>query len=262
MAQSTRRIIIGAVVVGILAVILLPLLNPSEKTPAFPHGVIRIATDTSYPPYSQDVDGQLIGVDISLGRVLGEALGLPVQFVPLGIDALYDALKNDRVDLIISALQPEDIMRSEVRYTLPYFDDGLVMVSNANTPITAWEQLENGAIAYEFGAYADEIVRAWSRRVRPFDKMPYELPEYALDAVRLGLAQSALVDMTALGLYRQNYPDWAIHATYITHKPYTIAVRMDRENTFIATNDNLKELLDNGTIARLLNEWMVYDDWD
>ncbi|MDX2076171.1 MAG: transporter substrate-binding domain-containing protein [bacterium] len=262
MAQSTRRVIIGAFLLVILLAIILPIINQPEQTPAFPHGVIRIATDTSYPPYSQDIGGELVGIDIAIGEKLGEALGLPVQFVPTGIDALYDALKNDRVDLIISALQPEDIMKSSVRYTYAYFDDGLVMVSDAQSPINTWEQLEGDKIAYEFGSYADEITRAWSRRVRPFDKMPYELPEYALDAVRLGLAKAALVDITTLGLYLRDYPDWDVHVVYVTHKPYTIGVRMDREKTFVMTNDMLKELLDNGEIARILNEWMVYDDWD
>lgn len=261
MAQSTRRIIIIGVILAVCALIIIPFINPPYIAPAFPHGVIRIATESSYPPYSQDIGGELVGIDIQIGQALGEAIGLPVQFVPLGIDALYDALKNDRVDLIISALQPEDIMRSEVRYSLPYFNDGLVMVSNADMPIDAWSQLEGGAIAYEFGAYADEVIRAWSRRVRPFDKMPYELPEYALDAVRLDMAQAALVDATTLGLYRRDYPDWDVHVVYITVKPYTIAVRMDREKSFIATNDALKNLLDNGTIARILNDWMIYD-WD
>ncbi|PJF30025.1 MAG: hypothetical protein CUN52_05355 [Phototrophicales bacterium] len=261
MVQSARRIIIIGMIIAVIGVIIIPLINPPDVAPAFPHGVIRIATEASYPPYSQDIGGELVGIDIQIGRALAEQIGLPVKFVPLGIDALYDALKNDHVDLIISALQPEDIMRSEVRYTLPYFDDGLVMVSNANMPIDDWSQLAGGGIAYEFGAYADEIIRAWSRRVRPFDKMPYELPEYALDAVRLNMARAALVDATTLGLYRREYPDWAVHVVYITSKPYTIAVRMDREKSFITTNDALKNLLDNGTIARILNDWMLYD-WD
>ncbi|HRF94953.1 MAG TPA: hypothetical protein PLZ51_07160, partial [Aggregatilineales bacterium] len=74
--------------------------------------------------------------------------------------------------------------------------------------------------------------------------------------------KTALVDMTTLGLYLRDYLDWGVHVVYVTHKPYTIGVRMDREKTFVMTNDMLKELLDNGEIARILNEWMVYDDWD
>lgn len=261
MAQSTRRLIILGIIGIIIVVIILPIITQPEKTPAFPHGVIRIATDTSYPPYSQDIGGELIGIDIAIGKALGQEIGLPVQFVPLGIDALYDALKNDRVDLIISALQPEDIMRSEVRYTNPYINDGLMMVSPADAPINDWSEVANGAIAYEFGAYSDEVIRAWSRRVRSFDKMPYELPEYALDALRLGIADVALVDMTTLGLYKADYPDWDVHILPVTFKPYVIAVRMDREKSFIATNDALDRLLDNGDIARIIDEWMAYD-WD
>lgn len=262
MARPTTRLILGIVAIIGIGVVVISLFNREEPVPAFPHGIIRIATDTSYPPYSQDIGGELIGIDIDLGRALGVQLGLPVQFIPLGIDALYDALINDHADLIISALSPDYIMMSDVRYSIPYFNAGQVMVSNQKAPIEDWEGVSGKRIAHEFGAEADELLRVWSRRIRPFTAMPYELPEYALDALRLGISDGALVDVTTLGLYLQHHPNWEIYAFYVTYKPYTIAVRIDRVQTFMAVDAALKTFITTGTLAELIGKWLIYANWD
>src|SRR5262245_61249918 len=70
----------------------------------FPYGEMRIGVDASYPPFAVATATDLFGLDIDLGRALAERLDVPVRFVNMGFDGLYDSLKNDQVDVLLSAL--------------------------------------------------------------------------------------------------------------------------------------------------------------
>lgn len=247
--------------VWLLAAFLFALIWTGFERPStpvkelFPYGELRIGVDASYPPFAATAD-DLFGVDIDMGRALGEQLNIPVRFVNMGYDGLYDSLKADQVDLLISALLIDASRTSDVRYTLPYYNAGLVLVSDEQNPLPTMADLPGHSLAYEFGSEADQLAARWLRRVPPFDIRPYELPEYALAAVRLKAADAALVDATSARLYLRAHPDWRAVYHYVTDSQYAMAVRIDRGAMWEAINRALAELLDDGTVERILKKWL------
>lgn len=228
-----------------------------ERLPAFPYGELRIGVDASYPPFAVSApDGTLTGLDIELGNAIALHLNVPIRFVNMGIDGLYDSLKADQVDILISALTVDDWRLHDVRYTRPYFNAGLVLVSDANQHIESMPDLPGKSLAFEFGGLADAESRIWARRVAAFTTQPYELPAYALDAVRMGEADAALVDAVSLRLYLREHPEWLPVQHYITRRSMVIAVQFFRGTTFDAVDGALKDLLQNGTIDSILRKWL------
>jgi len=222
----------------------------------FPYGEMRVGVDASYPPFAVATATDLFGLDIDLGRALAERLGVPIRFVNMGYDGLYDSLKADQVDVVISALLIDPSKTNEVRYTFPYYNAGLMLVSDANRPIPTMQDMSGRSLAYEFGSEADLVARAWLRRIAPFATRPYELPTYALEATRLQLADAALTDATSARLYLRDHPDWVVHLADVTHSLYGIAVRMDRGRTWNAVNQALQSLLDDGTLEAIIGRWL------
>ncbi|MCU0510956.1 MAG: ABC transporter substrate-binding protein [Anaerolineae bacterium] len=238
---------------GLAAPQLTPALPPAV---AFPAGVLRVGVDASFPPFALDEGGTLAGVDIDLGQAIAAYHGLPVRFVPISFDALYDALLTDQVDVLISALLVNPLRTQDVRYTRPYFDNGLRLVSPAAAPLPGMAALPGLRLAYEFGGTADNEARAWLRRVDDFALRPYELPQIALDALRVGAADAALVDATTLALYLRQQPGWPVQAVPVTHVFYAAAVRLDRPATFAAVDGALAALAADGTLAHILRKWL------
>ena len=67
-------------------------------------GVIKVATDASYPPnefFGPD-NKTIVGMDIDLGKALGDKLGVKFEFSNLGFDAILPALGN-RFDISMSS---------------------------------------------------------------------------------------------------------------------------------------------------------------
>jgi len=252
-----RRFYAGVVLtfaVGILAVI----FRIGEDTPTlqemFPTGAIRIGVDASNPPFAYPTDDGLEGLEIELGELIGEEIGLPVQFINIGFDGLYDALINEPpvVDILISQLIINPMRSADVFYTTPYFNAGLVLVSDATRPIITMHDVAGQSLAIEFGSSADNEARLWSRRISAFEVMPYELPQYALDSVRLGAAEVALVDSTTAYLYRSAHPEWQPSITHVTDVLYAIAVRVHDIEKARLVNDTVNHLLEEEIIEQLI----------
>jgi polar amino acid transport system substrate-binding protein len=257
MASATARIIFAAA--GLILLLVIVWLYASAEpslADAYPQGTIRFAVDPTFPPFALDTGGELVGFDIDLAQAIGAEMGIAVQFSPISYDGLYDALLTGRVDAIISALPINPLKTKDVRYTQPYFDNGLVLVSVPESPIRTVDEVAEKCLAMEYGSVANGYALAWQRQILPFAVQPYELPTYALDAVRLGLCEAALVDYLEYRLYRVQHPDWDALSAYVSSTPYAIAVRANDYANWFWLQQTLERLQENGTFQRIFDRWM------
>jgi polar amino acid transport system substrate-binding protein len=268
MAARARRIITPALIlvlnvwVWALASLIFTHYRPARPQPLpppvelFPAGELRVGIDASFPPFGVFNGEDFDGLDADIARELGRRLGLPVRFVNLGYDGLYDALRVDQVDVVISALLVDPLRLGDVHYSVPYFNAGLVLVSAEGSPFDSMATLPGHAVAVQFGSLGDAEARRWLRRVQPFEVRPYELSEYALDAVRLGMADAALVDAITARLYLRQHPQWRAQTTYILDNYFAAATRRDQGRKWLAINDTLGMMIEEGVIARLVAKWL------
>jgi ABC-type amino acid transport substrate-binding protein len=260
MATATTKRLIFILAVVLVAVAVLWQTSATPDLPplseAFPSGEVRVAIDPSYPPFAfYAEDGTLGGLDVELARALADTLGLTVVFVPVSFDGLYDKLATDRADWVIAALIVDGSREREVRYTSPYLDAGLRLITPPSSLVRSLGDLRGETLALELGSEAHNEAQKW-RAQTSFVIMPYEYPAYSLDAMRLGLAQFALVDNVALRLYLRQHPQWHINSAPVNHLPMAIAVRADRPLLWTYTERALQALLARGEIARIISRWL------
>ncbi len=262
MAQSSRRMIFSLILLAVAAAGTYAGFRawrdaiPPTLEEAFPSGEIVVGVDTSYFPFAVDTGEGLRGLDIDLAQAIGERIGLPVRFRPLGYDGLYDALIRGDVDLLISALVVNPSRTQDVIYTRPYYDDGLILVTEPGSQIIRMRDLPGYALALEYGSNAHSEANTWERQLEPFDILPYELPSYALDAVRLEEADAALVETTSYRLYQQDHPDWHSESHRVRNAFFAIAVRIDREATWVWVDATLGGMEYDGSLQRIINRWL------
>ena len=267
MAATAKRRLnqpLKVAIVLILAIVLTVLLlfvalQPEalpDKAKAFPRAEIVVGVDGSFPPFAVD-DGQMLtGLDIELARAIADHLELPIRFVNIGYYGLYDALISGEVDMLISALRVDPARMDDLRYTRHYFDNGLILVSPADDALTAEESIGQRSIAFEFGSSADAELRNLETRFGQAQRFPYELPQYALDAVRLGIAQAALVDAISLRLYLREHPGWHPHQLFTTHELYAIALPKQPWDTWKLVDDAVLALKESGQLATIVSKWL------
>ena len=247
---------IAAALAAVLAAVLIPLERTPNVSSAFPAGEIVVGVDASFPPFALDDGETMLGLDIDLAGAIAAELNLPVRFSNIGYYALHDALISGQVDILVSALRIDPARMDDLRYTQSYFDNGLVLVRAADAPASDIKSLAGARIAYEYASSADGQVRAWEADGQSIAKLPYELPQYALDALRLGLADAAIVDATTLRLYLGAQREWQVRYERLTHEPYAIAVRIDRAHARQLVDGALETLIESGKLARIVDKWL------
>ncbi len=94
-----------------------------------------IGTDATYPPFEfVDATGKFSGVDVEVGREIGEALGREVEFRNINFDGLVTALRTGSIDLVLSAMTATPERRKSIDFSEPYVKTGLaVLVANNST---------------------------------------------------------------------------------------------------------------------------------
>ncbi|MCY4145992.1 MAG: ABC transporter substrate-binding protein [Chloroflexi bacterium] len=226
-----------------------------DRERAFPTGALRIGVDASYPPFAVDDDGALRGLEIDLAAAIAREIGLPAQFRNIGFYSLYDALISGEVDALVASLPIDATRTDDARYTSAYFNNGLVLASAGDSSALAVENLGGKRIAVEYASSADSLLHAWLADGIALQRMPYELPGYALDALRLGQADSALTDNLTYRLYQRERSGWLSTSQFITHDPYAIAVRRDNHDAWQLIEAALERLRAGGALARLIALW-------
>lgn len=219
-------------------------------------GVLRVGTDATYPPFESIENGQYAGYDMDLARALAAGLGVRAEFVNLSLDGQYDALAQDKVDVLISALPFIYERQKEVRYTRPYYDDGPVLVLPAGSPLAQPADLAGHTVAVELGTDADMVARRLQRSgIALRLQSGYHSTEDALTALATGQADAAISDPITLAAWTRTKGGASAVQTVpipIAAQPLVIAMRVPAYRLGPALDDLLAALQADGRLARLM----------
>jgi polar amino acid transport system substrate-binding protein len=230
-------------------------VGPPERA-LLPYGELRVAIDPGNPPFAYPDGGAFAGIEPELAQAIGARLGVPVRLIPHGFDGLYDAVRADQADLALAALVINPARTGDVRYTTPYFNAGQVLAVNGPVAPDSPADGFHGRVAVAYGTDEQTQAERWLRRVTAFEIRAYETRENALDALRLGDADAALVDAVSLGRYQATHPEWEGATLPLTVVPYAGAMRHDRAALGNVIERALIEIIADGTLQGILERYL------
>ncbi|MEP4198382.1 MAG: transporter substrate-binding domain-containing protein [Aliishimia sp.] len=93
-------------------------------------GVIKIGLSIFRPWSMRDLDGELVGFELDVGRALAEDMGVEVEFVPTSWDGIIPALVSGKFDVIISGMSITPQRNLTVSFSTPYAYSGMTILAN------------------------------------------------------------------------------------------------------------------------------------
>lgn len=173
-------------------------------------GVLRIGTTGDYAPFShRDGEaGQLVGIDIDLGRDLAASLDVQPRFVPTSWPTLMDDLAAGRFDIAMSG-----VSRALQRQRTGYFSDAYHV--GGKTPIARCEDRarfatleqidhEDVRVIVNPGGTNERFVDANIRRAQ---KLVHEDNRTIFTALAEGAADVMITDRIEVTLQSATHPD-------------------------------------------------------
>ena len=118
--------VIGSIAAGGAAAQALPYhIDPSARdlTPNLaPVPSIRFLTTADFPPFNyRDADGQLIGFNVDLARLICEEIKVACTIQMRRFETLVDAINGNRGDAIIASLAVTPQLRAKLDFSDPYY---------------------------------------------------------------------------------------------------------------------------------------------
>jgi polar amino acid transport system substrate-binding protein len=217
--------------------------------------VLRVGVDPGFRPFAEQRDGQLQGYDIDLVNELAKRLGLRAEFVPVGYDALYDALSTQRVDMLAAALPlaPEQGWRA--RFSTPYLNAGQLLVVPESAVIENEGQLGGLVVGVALGSEGDTFVRRLRRDLPTMMvQSSFETPDAALAALAANQLDAVITDAVSALAAISRYDNLKI-ARALTFDPYVLAVPVSAYQLQREVDRALDEMRHDNVFDQLNAKW-------
>jgi len=242
------------------------IVKGSALTKIRQNGVLRVGCDASYPPFDiVDKDGQIIGFDIDIGKLVAEAMGVKYEVVNTAWEGIFPALQTGKIDIIINGVTIKVSRALTVDLTDPYVTIGQSLGINRkrNLNVQKWEDLnEKGKIiAVMLGTAGDFLAtklykNAEVRRFQTAPEMVMEVVAGRADAWQWDIPASSFhVGRNSDKVYLVEIPV----TEYKEHLGFAI-----RKGDFVFLNWlNLfiMDLKESGKLNELYNKWFVDSEW-
>jgi polar amino acid transport system substrate-binding protein len=228
-------------------------------------GKIVVGSDASYAPNEfVDTDGTtIIGMDVDLGKAIGQKLGLEVEFQNSAFDGILPGIAAKKYELGMSSFT-DNAEREKVVDMVTYFSAGTKMaVPKGNPDGLKLDDLCGKTVAAQRGTVQVDDLTARSDTCTKAGKPAINISQFqAQTDVTLALtakrAQAMLADSPVVdyAVAKTNGQLEAVGDAYDT-APYGIAVPKGDGKYAQAVQGAVQALMTDGTYKAILDKWSV-----
>lgn len=221
-------------------------------------GTLTVCSEIPYAPFEvedPDAPSGYSGFDIDLVQAIADELGLELEVINAGFDALTSgaAFASDQCDLAATAMTITDERDENINFSDGYYNAAQSLAVPTDSDITALDQVE-GQLGVQTGttgeAYAEENAPDGATLVAFDSGADLFLALEAQEIVAI------LQDLPVNIERAEANGDIEVVETYETDENYGFAFPEEgAEDLIDAVNDALQTLRDNGTYDEIYNEY-------
>ena len=227
-------------------------------------GELRACFDAGYMPFEMKAkNGQFIGFDIDLGKLMAKEMG--VKFVPVNTawDGIIPALLTDKCDMIIAGMTINAKRNMSVNFSDPYIVIGQSLLLNPKLEgkVKSYKDLNSAkyTITSKLGTSGEQAVK---KKLRKAKYNSFETETDAAMEVINGKADAMVYDMPFISIYAaQNKQKAAAILTPFTYEPLGIAVKQGDVDILNFLNNFLTQTKGDGSYDRIYDKWFKSDTW-
>jgi len=217
------------------------LLSPAQAyAQAAPTSLLRTVLDrkklivgtgsTNAPWHFEDEKGQMVGMDVTMARILSQGLfddPTKVEFVKQDPAARIPNITTGKVDIVIQFMTVTAQRAQLVAFTRPYYLEGVALLISVKGKHKNYKALQAAGksvrVSVLQNVYADKIVHAALPQAQ---SMQLDTEANAIQAVDSGRADAAAIDLSTVRWLVKRNPNAYIDAGYSYYPQiYSAAVR-------------------------------------
>ena len=224
-------------------------------------GKLIVGTAPDYPPFEfYNAQYQYDGFDIALINEVARQLGVTVEFMPFAFDGLLTTVQLGQVDLAISAISVTPDRQALVDFSNVYYATTDAVLVRSDSTLTA--QTPDLLVTTRLGVQQGSVYQGYAqtRLVDTGQMPPTNLLVYTDISQAVTDVKESRIEAVWLGLLpAQEYArdgSLKIAAQALNQQLLGMAVKKGSSGLLNKLNDALLTLQNNGTIARLSEQYL------
>ncbi|MBO9531501.1 MAG: ABC transporter substrate-binding protein [Solirubrobacteraceae bacterium] len=222
-------------------------------------GSLKIAADASYAPneFIEPGGKDIVGMDVDLGKAIGEKLGLKVEFENATFDAIIPGLAAAKYDLGMSSFTDTKEREQTVDF-VTYFSAGtsFFVKSDGGPAVASLEDLCGKKVAVQKGTTQADDVQAQAKKCK-LTALVYPDQNAANLALKSDRADVSLADSpVAAYQVKQSAGAFKLSGEAYGTAPYGIAIPKD-SGLADPVLEAVKALIADGSYTKILEQWGV-----
>lgn len=223
--------------------------------------VLKVGVDDSYPPMEyKDDKNATVGFDIDLANEIGKKLGMKVEFVSNAWDGIFQALKTNKFDCIISSVSITEDRLKEFSLTKPYIANAqVIVVKPDNTTVKEPKDLAGKNVGVQVGTTADESATKYLETTK-FTLKKYDQVIQPFADMKAGRLDAIIVDEVVARYYVvQDKASFKVSGARLTNEPIGICFKKSNTSLRDKTQKAIDDLRADGTLKTLSVKWFGED---
>lgn len=241
---------------------------PAYEAELLDTGTLKVLTALDYPPFSAGSADEPWGYDIAVAQEVASRLGLSLEFVSVPRESIVSALACEpegssseeekiepQADIAIAALAITPERDDRLDFSSWYYvgNQAVVTLSKAYQSTTEFDRAK-ARIAVVKGSTCLETAKTLTDEKLIVE---YSTARKCLQALQAKEVQAVVLDLpVATYLLDHEFSGMRILEHVMTGEAYAIALPSQSQNLKEAINKTLEEMTNDGTLARLEDEYV------
>ena len=237
--------------------------NPSDEKDLLARikeaGVIIIATEGDWSPWTyHNENDELVGLDIEIGKLIAEGLGVQAQFEETGWDSILAGVQSGRFDIAGNGVGYTEYRAQSFHFSDPYvYTHKVLVVSKDNTDINSFEDLAGKKTANTASSTYAALAESFGATVTPVDSLVD-----TIELVSSGRVDATINAQVSINDYLKEHPDANIKVVAVADgDPVCFPVQKsdDAKSLIEEVNRILEENRQNGKLAAISEKYFGVD---
>lgn len=218
--------------------------------------VIGVKFDIPQFGFLNPATNQPEGFDVDLGNMIGEALGVDVEFVEAISANRIPFLNEDKVDLIISTMTINEERRQQIDFSIVYYVAQQRLLVRKDGNIKSIDDLnsQEGTACSATGSTSEKNIRAAAPNAKVVLQDGYAqcfqlLQNRQADAVTTD-------DVILVGLLKTDPDNFQIAGDPFSKEPYGMGIKKGRAGFKEFVDEVISEAKSDGTWVSLYDKWV------
>ena len=228
-------------------------------------GRLIVGTSADYPPFAFYTDEfELDGFDVALARLLGERLGVEVEFSDMAFDGLGGALAVGQIDVAIAAISVTEGRRAVVDFSSVYHVSEDAALARVDTGIALRSPAD--LAPYRVGVQEGSVYQTWLQEagvdagvLSPENLLAYTETTAAVDDLIAGRVDVLIADRLPLEVVARDDAALAIVGRGLNEQQFAVALPIG-SNLTARMNEALAALQAEGVLAELAEQYLSLEE--